>query len=408
MTTIRDVARRAQVSIGTVSRVVNDHPSVSPAIRRAVQEAIDALQFQPNAIARTLRTAKTRTIGLLLSDLRNSEVAGTAIWGAEAVAREHGYALLVANAGRDTAAEAQHTRSLLERRVDGLLCPAAVLRTVHDLLRSAGVPAVTFGGRISGSQLPVAELSFAAATDEAVDHLVDLGHRRIGIVSRSPELHTGAAAGLRAPDIRRSLRRRGIEVDRDFELRVPSPVECIRMAHELFAREARPTALLVNALYLAPATIAGIRSAGLKVPRDVSVIAYGDADWAQIVEPPLNVIAADLAAHLQAATGLLIGLIEGKGDPRPGIEHHGRYIRRGSVGPLPNPDRTKAIMGHPASTAAEAVNSAAPAAAPAPALPPSAVRADCGSPLVTAATPRSPQTSRSDTRPPSIHPSAPG
>jgi LacI family transcriptional regulator len=331
LTTIRDVAERAQVSVGTVSRVINDHPSVNPAIRRVVLEAIEELRFRPNVVARNLATARTRTLGLLLSDLRNSELAAAAISGAEAVAQEHGYALLVADTQRDAAVEAQHLRSLLDRRVDGLLCAPVAGGTIRELVRAAGVPTVVFGrGKPDGS-LPTAVLSFAAATEEAVEHLVEVGHRRIGIISRVPDFSIGAAAGLRAPDIRRSLRARNTEGGRAFDLRATSPAECTRLVQHLFADERRPTALFVNALYLIPATIMGVRAAGLSIPDDVSVIAYGDSDWSQVVEPPLNVIAADLVAHLQAAARLLVGLIEQPYGPLPTIEHHGRYIRRGSV-----------------------------------------------------------------------------
>ena len=97
MTTICDVAARAQVSIATVSRVLNDHPSVSPVIRRHVQQLINEMGFRPSASARNLRTSKTRTIGMLLSDMRSYEVVMPAVWAAEAVAHEHGYALLIAN-----------------------------------------------------------------------------------------------------------------------------------------------------------------------------------------------------------------------------------------------------------------------------------------------------------------------
>jgi LacI family transcriptional regulator len=89
----------------------------------------------------------------------------------------------------------------------------------------------------------------------------------------------------------------------------------------------------VTPFYLVPATIAGIRAAEAAVPDDVSVIGFGDSSWAQIVEPPISVVAADLTAYLDASTRLLISLIKGEREPVPAIEHHARYIRRGSVMP---------------------------------------------------------------------------
>jgi len=353
VTTIRDVAARAQVSTGTVSRVVNNHPSVNPAIRRVVLEAIKDLQFQPNAVARTLRTAKTRTLGLLLADMRNSEVAATAIWGAESVAQEHGYALLVADARRDTATEVQHLRSLMERRVDGLLCSSMVsLETVRDFAQRTGVPTVVYGQSAPSRLLPTTVVSYARGTEEAVDDLVGLGHRRIGAIMRTTDVGVENRIGQMQPFIHRLLRERGIETDGEFDRAASSPADCTGVVRALLSNGEKPTALFVTSLYLIPATIAGIRAAGANVPRDISLIGFGDSDWAEVVEPPLNVIVVDYAAHLDAATRLLIGLVERGDKPAETVEHHGRYIRRGSVQP---PPARRGAVGHGRRAAAKAL-----------------------------------------------------
>jgi LacI family transcriptional regulator len=350
MITIRDVAARAQVSTGTVSRVLNNHPSVNPAIRRVVLEVIKELQFQPNAVARTLRTAKTRTLGLLLADLRNSEVAATAIWGAESIAQQHGYALLVADSRRDTATEVQHLRSLLERRIDGLLCSSMLsLETVHDFAQRTGVPTVVYGQSAPNGLLPTTVVSYAQGAEEAVDHLVGLGHRRIGTIMRPMDIGVENRIGQMQPHIHRLLHERGIESDGEFDRAALSPADCTRVVQELLTGNERPTALFVTSLYLIPATIAGIRAAGAHIPRDVSLIGFGDSDWAEVVEPPLNVIVVDYSAHLEAATRMLIGLIERGDEPPLTVEHHGHYIRRGSVQPPPRRHRTASVNnGHDA------------------------------------------------------------
>lgn len=332
MTTIRDVARHAQVSVGTVSRVMNDHPTVNPAIRRAVLEAIDALHFQPNANARTLRTARTGTLGLLISSMRNADLAFAAIRGAEAAAHEHGYALFVANSRRDPQIEERYLRNLTERRVDGLLCnPSMPLEQVETLVRRAAVPAVLYGRPAADSPLPSAVLSFAAATEEALDHLLALGHRRIGTVTDAGQRDLEASFGWGVRFIENALSARGIEADPHHQLVVQSPEECHRAVQDLFTAAPHPTAMLVTPLYLAPATITGIQLAGAQIPRDVSLIGFGDSDWAQVVAPPLSVVAADLTAHFEAATTLLIKVIAGASDLPPLVEHHARYLRRGTV-----------------------------------------------------------------------------
>jgi LacI family transcriptional regulator len=334
VTTIRDVAEWAQVSVGTVSRVMNGHPSVSPAIRRVVLEAIDELQYQPNAAARTLRTAKTQTLGFLSVNMRNAEVAAAAITGAEAAAHEHGYALFVANTRRDPAVEERYLRNLLGRRVDGLLCPASMdLARVHQLVQQAGVPTVVFGQPQASDLLPSTMLNFASATEEAIDHLRGLGHERIGTITHVSDAGLAQTVGWGASYIHHALRQRGIDGGTDNELIVQSTAECTLRVTELLTRRDHPTAFLITPLYLVPSTIAGIRAAEASVPADVSVIGFGDSSWAEIVEPPISVIAADLTAYLDASTRLLISLINGGQAPIPPIEHHAHYIRRGSVMP---------------------------------------------------------------------------
>ncbi|MGE0545357.1 MAG: LacI family DNA-binding transcriptional regulator [Dehalococcoidia bacterium] len=332
MTTIRDVAEWAQVSVGTVSRVMNGHPSVSPAIRRVVLEAIDELHYQPNAAARTLRTAKTDTLGFLAVNMRNAEVAAAAITGAEAAAQEHGYALFVANTRRDPSVQDQYLRNLLGRRVDGLLCPASMdLERVHQLVDQAGVPTVVFGQPKPFTLLPSTVLNFSAATEEAIDDLRGLGHERIATITHVSDAGLEESVAWGASYIQNALRQRGIDGGDGYELIVQSTEECTRRVTELMARPDRPTALLVTPLYLVPATIAGIRTAEATIPADVSLIGFGDSSWAEIVEPPISVIAADLTAYLHASTRLLIDLINGGQIPDPPIEHHAHYIRRGSV-----------------------------------------------------------------------------
>jgi LacI family transcriptional regulator len=331
VTTIRDVAERAQVSVATVSRVINGNPAVNPAIRRVVSEAIEELQFQPNPIARILKTAQTHTVGLLVADIRSSE-ATTAIWGAEAVAHERGYALLVANSRLNAATGVQHLSSLLERRIDGLLCSSAVpFNIVHDFVQRTGVPAVVYGRSAPSDLLPSTLINYRAATKEAVDHLVGLGHRRFGMIMRETDVGVENRLGTLRPYIHDVLRARGIETYPEFNRTATSPEECTRVVHDLLTAKPCPTALLVLTPYLIRPTLAAIRVAGVRIPSGVSVVAYGESDWSELVEPPLNVIAIDYAAHLEAASRLLFSLIEKEDSQPPMIEHHAQYVRRGSV-----------------------------------------------------------------------------
>ncbi|MGH2602120.1 MAG: LacI family DNA-binding transcriptional regulator, partial [Dehalococcoidia bacterium] len=247
MATIRDVAERALVSVGTVSRVLNDHPSVNPAIRRAVLTAIDELQYRPSAIARTLSTGRTGTLALLLPSMRNAEVVSAVIQGAEAAAHEHGYALVIANTHGDPRIDEQYVKNLLDRRIEGLVCsPAMDVESLHCLLEQAGVPGVVLGTPGTPRSLTVAQLSFAPATEEAIDHLLALGHRRIGTITHASQSGLDASAAWGVQFIRRALDARGIETRHDFHLEAQSAEECVALVRDLASADPHPTALFVT------------------------------------------------------------------------------------------------------------------------------------------------------------------
>lgn len=326
--TIRDVARRAQVSVGTVSRVINKNPSVAPALRRAVEAAVDELKFQPNAVARSLRTSRAHTIGLVVSDLRSSLLARASVWSVESVAQERDYAVLVADSNFNTALEARHITSLIERQVDGLLCaPVRSSRDIYELVRDSGVPTVIFGWVTRNPMLPTALMSETASITEAARHLVEVGHHRVAIVAPSPR---GSGGQFRSRLLRDELQRLGVEEDQELDRLVSSRDECRKVVAELLQRPLRPTALITSSS-LFPAALTSIRSAGLVIPDTLSVILIGDPEWSEFIDPPLNVIAFDLEAHMRAATQLLFGHIEQRRDVPDYVGNQGKYIRRSSV-----------------------------------------------------------------------------
>lgn len=329
MATIRDVAEHAQVSVGTVSRVINDHPSVSPAIRRVVLAAIDELRYQPNSIARTLRTSRTRALGLVMSGLGST----MGLAGAEVVAQEYGYALFVADSRFDPEVEARNIRGLIERRVDGLLCnPVESSRIIHDLVRGSNVPTVVWGWTVANRVLPTVVLRETAAIAAGVDHLVDLGHQQVGVIALDGPTGTGSA--IRRRVIHEAFQTRGVVTDGEFD-RCVSPPACTAAVRELLTGRRRPTAMMVTASQLTPPLLAGIRAAGARIPDDVSLICFDGSEWASVFDPPLNAIALDLFMHAGAATRLLIGMAQHQpGLPRT-IEHRSQYIRRGSVARAP-------------------------------------------------------------------------
>ncbi|HZL04554.1 MAG TPA: LacI family DNA-binding transcriptional regulator [Coriobacteriia bacterium] len=182
MATIKDVARAANVSTASVSRVLAGHPRTS-GMRERVIAAADALNFRPNAVARSLRTTGTKTVGLVVSDLRNpffTELARAV----EDTARGAGYSVIVGNADEDPAQQDHYVRFLLERQVDGLIVVPTVetsplLREVADL----GHKIVLVDRPAKDINAPIVLADGVAAIDELVDHLVDTGRRDLAIIA---------------------------------------------------------------------------------------------------------------------------------------------------------------------------------------------------------------------------------
>lgn len=332
MATIRDVAERAQVSTATVSRVMNDSPTVNRYIREAVLQAAAALNFQPNRAARTLRTAKTRTLALVLQGSHNSDLVSQLLLGAGSAANEHGYSLLIANAQGDLLVAQRLLLTFRRRYVDGILCYPTIPREVLEpVVKQSDIPIVIYGRRPAVETLPHTAIRFAPATEIAIDDLLSLGHRRIGTITHVNESHLTPQAGWGASFVRQVLAARGIQSLPEHHLIVESSSHCAEAARALMAADSHPTALFVTNLFLAPATVAGIRGAGARVPDEVSIIAFGDSEWTGYVEPTLSVVAADLSAHLADATRLLINMINGNDDLPVAREQVARYIRRASV-----------------------------------------------------------------------------
>lgn len=192
MASIKDVAAEAGVSVATVSRVLNDHPSVSEDARTRVLAAVEALGYRPNAVARSLRTDQTRTLGLVISDVLNpyfTELARSV----EEEARALGYSVIIGNADERPDLQDHHVRTLLDRRIDGLLVSPTDGGSplILDAAR-AGTPMVFVDRWIPGVDVPVVRSDGRAAVRDLVAHLHGLGHRRLAIIAGPAATTTGS------------------------------------------------------------------------------------------------------------------------------------------------------------------------------------------------------------------------
>ncbi|GAA2450093.1 LacI family DNA-binding transcriptional regulator [Agromyces soli] len=309
MSTIHDVARLAGVSIGTVSRVLSGNPATSPESRERVREAALQLGYTPNARAQSLRLARTGVIGLSISDVRNPFFADAA-HGAEQEALAAGRVTMLANADEDSAIEARYLRAFRAQRVDGvLMSPQGGSAEGARSLVEAGIPVVLLNRTLDGVDAPVVTFDVRQGIEQAIMHLRDRGHRRIGLIAGPVSVSTGRARVSAFESIRDEL---GLD---------PAP-ELVQLAdgrrgggadaaERLLDLSPAPTAVLSSNALMSSGAFEAIRGRGAAV----ELVSFDDQDWMRLVDPPLSVIEQD-AAHMGAvAMRLLLELIDG-GSPR--------------------------------------------------------------------------------------------
>jgi LacI family transcriptional regulator len=310
--TIRDVAAKAGVALGTVSRVLNDHPSVTPPTRRSVQAAIEALGYERDAVAGSLRNARTRLVACAIRDFDIPAFAGY-VKAAEAVFRDAGYTLLLASTSNEKNVELALLRGFAQRRVEGVMMTMSNEADAELAAAIIGAPMPVV--LIDRELLPQVDRVMAdhqAGAEQATSHLISLGHRRIGMIVGDPAAHPSRS---RIEGYRLAHARRGIEIDpaliRDHAL---SNEITLRETSALLSGSKPPSALFVAAMDMLPGALRAIRGSGLEPGRDVAVIAGSDSDLAELGNPPISALSWDRAEMGRHAAEMLLNRIR---DPRP-------------------------------------------------------------------------------------------
>lgn len=305
--TMQDVARRAAVSVKTVSRVVNDHPHISPDKRARVLAVIDELGYQLNPAARTLRTGRSGVIGLGLPDLREPYYAELAHAVLEQAGRR-GLTVLVDPTGGDRDREL----ALLRGRgggLDGVLLYA--LGVGAEDAADAALPAVLLGERVAPGASAAVDVDPAVAA--AVAHLVETGRRRIAVLGADPR--TGSPGARRTAAFRRAAADSGLVVDEDLLVDVGQRwgrQEGAVAAARLLDAGRAPDALLAHNDALALGALRAALDRGLRVPEDLAVIGSGDTEDARYAVPSLTSIAQGTTEIAGTAVTLLADRIEGR------------------------------------------------------------------------------------------------
>ncbi len=306
MATMADVARMAGVSTATVSHVLNGTRPVRASTREQVLSAVAATHYTPNTVARSLATARTTTMGLVLSAISNPYF-GQLLSAAESAAAAAGYTLLLVDPHEDPDYELTVVTRLHHHRVDGVvLAPSARPDDTLAYLARHQVPTVLLDRLIDAGHDQVGPEN-RASTAGLTGHLADHGHTRIGLVAGLDGLSTTTE---RREGYRDALRARGLPVDPELEVGGASETVAARRAtHRLLALDDRPTAIVAGNNSMTIGVMQALRDAGLSVPRDVAVAAFDDFAWADLFAPRLTVAAQPFDEIATTAVRLLLDRI---------------------------------------------------------------------------------------------------
>jgi LacI family transcriptional regulator len=283
------VARRAGVSLGTASNVLNRPHLVSEGTRERVLRAMEELDYVPNVGARQLRQGRSHLIGVLVLDISNP-FWGEVVRGAEAAAAESGHVIIVCNAGESTVKEDYALRALTEHRVDGLLiAPVAEDEDRLERLQNAGMQVVLLDYPSTRPTLRSVAVDDVQGGRLAATHLLELGHDRIAFVG-STTIHWGVD---RRAGVDQAFERAGLDPGThvvEVLTAALTSAEGERAADAIAAMDPRPTAVVCVNDVLALGVLRGLHRSGLRVPQDISLVGYDDVPFAAVLSPPLSTI----------------------------------------------------------------------------------------------------------------------
>lgn len=313
--TIHDVAAHAGVSAMTVSRVINDQARVSAATRQRVQESIDALGYVPNRLARALSRSRTSTFGVIVPDLANPFFT-LVVRGIEEVARRANHHVILCNAHADPEREREYLEELISFQVEGvLIAPVSDRSRPHmRLLARERVPFVMIDRSIGRFSSDLVQGDSVGGARQAVEHLIELGHRRIGLVTESDEVSTARdrQAGYRA-----ALAAAGIELDEtliSYSSAATDPAAARQAARHLLELPSPPTAIFAVNNIASIGVVEAVRELGLEIPRDIALVCFDELEHVARIYPFLTVMAQPAETFGTIAAQLLLDRIAGRID----------------------------------------------------------------------------------------------
>jgi len=329
--TFNDLAKELNLSTATISRALSRPEIVAPQTRTRVLDAVRRSGYQMNGIARSLRTQSTHTIGVIVSDICNPFFSSI-VKAVEDVARTNCYTVLICNADEDGGNEEVALRLFIERQVSGVIrCSVGANPSLLRVLHQKSIPLIDLDRQSGLPNIDTVILNNELGASLGTRHLIKLGHKRIAIVSGPQHLSN---ARDRLEGFRKTLRAARISIPKNYvEFGDFREASGFQAAERLLNLDSPPTAIFVANNEMMAGTLSAVRQRRVKVPRDLSLVGFDDARWAQYLEPPLTVVSQPAELMGQKAAQLLLTRLAGRTTPQTVVFEPELIVRRSATAP---------------------------------------------------------------------------
>ncbi|MBK9925023.1 MAG: LacI family DNA-binding transcriptional regulator [Anaerolineales bacterium] len=337
MPTVLDVAKRAGVAPITVSRVINNSGYISQSTRERVEAAVKELGYVPNTIARGLRSKRTHTLALIVTDITNPYFTLMAR-GVEDVAGELGYTVVYCNTDESEDKEEKYANILAQRQIDGvLLVPARGDAKIIKFLESNGVTVVVLDRRVSGAKTDFVRSDSENGARDLIRLLIGLGHEHIAMITGSKEVSTSVD---RVTGYQQALTEAGLSKNELIYYGAFNQKSGYELTYQAMNRTPKPTAIFGANNFITIGIIKALHDLKADVPGDVSVVGFDDLPESMLVRPFLTVARQPAYEMGRSATELLLKRISGDlSEDFHEIILSTEIIQRESVGPLRNSEK---------------------------------------------------------------------
>ncbi len=333
MATIYDIAKKAGVSITTVSRVINNHPYVQEETRQRVKQVLQEMNFIPNSNASSLVRKATNTLAVMVPDITNNFFT-TLLRGIEDKANENGFAVIFGNTDENSAKEYSYLQTFMERRVDGLIIDAVFEESTNiKSIIKREIPVVLIDREINHLQTDYVGSNNSKGAEDLVHYLIGLGHRRIALVSGAPEI---SVYRQRMEGYKTAQQKAGLRVDQKIILwgEKPNQETGYLLTKTLLENTSPPTAIFAANNFLAIGVVRALREALLKVPKSMSVVCFDAADTDATLNPFFTSMVQPSRAMGEMAVELLLRRLKNKNIAATKVILEPQFVMRESTGKI--------------------------------------------------------------------------